>query len=403
MYTVKEIDEKLYNEFNKNITTYNLFQTLGMTNSRKFNYGRVKFLGFYEKEVLKGTTQLLIEKIPYIGKKMGTSIKGMNIEFTEEQLKSCAEGLKKYLKENGFLLFRMDLPVAYKTFDREFHIQKIDDFDFPVDGKIQEKLINAGFKEFFIDDNYTGRSPQWSMLVDTSSETVINKQMNRSVKRGIKDAIKYGVELKKIDDVFQKDEIEQERFIDIFYKLHKKNADINQIDVMAPKYYENLFKNSPNLQLFLVKLNTNLFLKTTTENLEQKDNAKNQKMFDLANKLQKEEKEYIYIVGHISGFFNKLGYDLFTGLDYDYRDLGAKEFLMQEIFLFSNKKDIKYYDFWGILGNPIKSDPMYPIYTFKKKFSNIIVQYPGFWDIYTNRFMYLVFNRYLKYRYKKNH
>lgn len=403
-YQILELDALEYEEFNQKIPTYSLFQTYNFTKSRKYNYDDVKIVGLYEEGVLKATTQILIEKIPYIGKKMGTSIKGINIDFRDQYLlQEFQIHMQKYLKENNFLIFRFDLPIAYKLKNRDFQeLGGNEKITFPVDEKIKEKLKRAGFSEFFVDENYMGRSPQYSMLVETSDPEKIISQFNRSVKRAIKTAEKYSLEVNRIEDPLAKNSFGK-KYLEIFYDLHTKNAEQNQINVLPYQYYENLFTASKDLSLFLVKINCQKFLATSKIELEKKPNLRITKLVEKVKTAVENKKEEIYIVGHISGFYNKIGHDLFTGLDYTFKDLGSKEMLMKYIFDYSNQNSIEYYDFWGILGRLDENSPMLPIYNFKKKFSNIIVQYPGFWDIYTNKFLYKLFVKYTKIKYlRKN-
>lgn len=401
---ILEISKDEYENFNKKIPTYNLFQKYDFSMSKKYNYEDVKMLGLFIDEKLEATTQILIENIPYIKKKMGSSIKGINIDFNNEKLLELfKKSMKNYLKHNNFLLFRVDFPVAYKLMNRDFNDLTIEEEkkrNFPVDKNIKTKLKNSGFTEFFVSKNYMGRSPQYSMLVQTTSTDIIKKQMNRSVKRAIKIAEKYELNIEMIEKPLNNFDTSQ-NYLNIFYDLHKKNAAKNNINILPYEYYENLFQSTDNLKLFLVSIDTANFLKVCEEEVKQKENSRNIEMLKIATKQNETGQRKIYIVGHISGFYNKLGYDLFTGLDYKFKELGSKEALMNYIFEYASSIGIENYDFWGILGELDNNSPMLPIYNFKKKFSNTIVQYPGFWDIYTNKLLYKIFVKYSKRKYSK--
>lgn len=391
---IREIEKLEYEKFNSQCISYSFFQTSDYSVSRLSNYEDVKLVGLFKDNELIGTTQMLFETIPYINKKMITSIKGINIDFTnDEYLSFFQESMKKYLKENNGLLFRFDIPIGYRLYDAEFKELKeiYNNETFIVQKDIKENLKKANMSQFFIDKNYMGRSPQYSMLVNTKSVEGIENQMNRSVKRAIKTAQKYGLEVEVLEQP-------TDDKLKIFYELHSKNAKRNNINIQEYDYYKNMFSKSSDMKLFLVKINNNDFIKLAQTEYDKSESKKNKKILDLA--LTKEDEE-VYILGHVSSFFNKVGYDLFTGLDYDYKDLGSKEFVMKSIFEYANNNNIDYYDFWGILGRLDKDDPMYPIYTFKKKFSNIIVEYPGFWDIYTNKILYKIFVKYSKIKYFK--
>lgn len=413
-YKVREISVEEYENFNHEIPTYSLFQTSDYSFSRRANYDDVKLLGLTRDGKIVGTTQLLIESLPIFNLKLGTSIKGVNIDFeNEEILRNFFVEMKSYLKRNKFLSFRFDLPIALEVMNSKFEKYSEEElkemnFTFPYDPDIQTKLEKAGFQEFFIDENYMGRSPQYSMLVDTKTEEKIYSQMNRSVRRGIKTTKKYGVQIETIEDALEYDE-DGHCYLEIFYELHQKNADINNINIHPLDYYKRLFQSTKDVKLFLVSVDTEEFMEITRKELEENDTEKNQRLFDLAvskyeekNELNERNKK-IYFIAHVSGFYNKTGYDLFTGLDYDFRELGGKDALMEHIFLYSNQIGVDYYDFWGILGRIDDDDPMMPIFNFKKKFSNIVVRYPGFWDIPTNKLLYSLFKLRAKRNYKSRH
>ncbi len=384
---IREIDISKYDEFNKN---YDLFQSSSIVLSRNYNYDSVKFLGLFDGEELKGTTHILLEKIPYFNKYMGTAIKGPFIDFNDESIiKSFNEAMKEYLKDNNILFFRFDLAIASEFYDGDFNeIETIEDFN--CDKDIRRKLSSSSYINFDLGKLYMGRSPQVSMLVDLKDSETISKQLNRSVKRGIKLAKQVGIEVIKTNK--SSDDIEE------FYKLHELNAKRNNISVMDISYYNELLK-SKDIDLYLVKINKDTLLSYANEKYEANQSNKNKQLLDLANNYNED-----YILSHISGSYNNLAYDMFTGFDYTYKDLGVKEYLMETIFLNCLEKNIRYYDFWGIVGDKeAKDDAMYPIYLFKKKFSNIIVKYPGFWDITSNKFLYKIFISLYKLRYKIKH
>ncbi|MFV0289075.1 MAG: lipid II:glycine glycyltransferase FemX [Mycoplasmatales bacterium] len=391
---VKEITFAEYEEFNKQLPNYNLFQTTQITQIRNINYDDVKILGLFAEEKIIGTIQLLIEIIPYFKKKMGITIKGLNFDVTNKTILSeFKEAMQSYLKKNNFLFFRIDLNIAVNFYNAEFELLEQKDAlpNFPYDNNLKEKLRQSSYLEVKIDPNYMGRSPQWSMLVDTKDEETIKKQFNRSVKRAIKTAKEIGIEIIKSN--------KSSTDIQEFYRLHKLNAQKNQIGVMNLDYYQKLCECS-NINLYLVKINKDKFLEYATIKYAGSNTPKNKELLTLAQKYIDKE----VVLGHLSGMYNNIGYDMFTGLNYDYKTLGLKEALMEFIFLDAAQNKISYYDFWGIVaGKEYKNDPLYPIYLFKKKFSNIIVEYPGFWDISTNPFMYKIFMYLYKKRYQKKH
>lgn len=391
---IKEIDYNQYENFNNKFGYDNVFQSAEMTKVRKVNYEDVKVLGLFDHNQIIGTTQILIEVIPYINKKIGTSIKGLNFDISNVKLlTSFNVAMKQYLKENNFLFFRTDLNVATNFYDGEFNLleEKQNPINFPYDKNIRKKMEESGYEEFYIDSNYMGRSPQWSMIIDTANQEVIKSQFNRSVKRAIKLAHEIGVEVIKTN----KSEVD----IEEFYKLHKLNANKNNINIMDINYYKELF-TCPYINLYLVKINKKIMLEYTTKKYESNPSAKNEKLLNQAKNYTENE----YVLAHVSSMKGDIGYDMFTGLNYEYKDLGTKECLMEFILQDALENDIMYYDFWGIVaGKQYDKDPLYPIYLFKKKFSNIIVEYPGFWDIYTNKYLYKLFIKLYKIRYKRRH
>lgn len=384
---IREIDISKYDKFNE---SYDLFQSSSLVLSRNYNYDSVKFLGLFDGEELIGTTHILLEKIPYFNKYMGTAIKGPYINFNDENIIKCFnQAMKEYLKLNNILFYRFDLSIANEFCDGEFNkIEEIEDFAYDKDIRI--KLNSSSYINFDLGKLYMGRSPQVSMLVDLKDNETILKQLNRSVKRGIKLAKQAGVEVIKTNKT-PKD-------IEEFYKLHELNAKKNNISVMDINYYKELLK-CEDIDLYLVKINKDILLSYAKEKYESNPSNKNKNLLDLAENYNED-----YILGHISGSYNNLAYDMFTGFDYTYKDLGVKEYLMETIFLNCLDKNIRYYDFWGIVGDKeATNDEMYPIYLFKKKFSNIIVKYPGFWDVTSNKFLYKIFIFIYKLRYKIKH
>ncbi len=371
------ISAEEYAEMSKSFSSYNFFNSSQMGLAREFSYEEVKFIGLIKDDVVIATSHLLIESLPKLNFKVASCIKGINIDYeNKEHLKLFNIELKKYLKKEKIVYFRFDPNVIYGLADGNYD-------NFKVVCNVRDNLLTCGYKRFYIDEHYFGRSPQVSMLVDIE-DYKFKDNYNRSVKRGIKQAIDYGCVVKKSDKSLAD--------IKKFYELHSLNAKLSEISVMPLEYYLDFIeKNFNGVNLYFVEVKKQqLLLK-----LEGRDKFK-QLVDELKNK-----DETITVIGHLVGFDKKTSYDLFTGMDYLFNFLGAKELLMDGIFSDLAKGDVKAFDFWGIPEKAIDNDKMSNVYTFKQKFSNKIVYYPGYYDVVANGFKYRLAVVAMKYKHKK--
>lgn len=395
---IKIIDEKIYEQFNQQNAYYNFFQNSKLACARKYLYSQVLILGCYQEEELVATTLLLLEKLPKVNYYIANVIMGVNIDYTnQELLKFYAKQMKQFMKKQNVIYTRFDFDV-YKNQCKQDYSEAEFDLDLiHIDG-FDSKLVSSGFKQIVSSYDYFGKSPQWSMITDTSTSEIISKQLNRSVKRGIKDSKKYGCEAVCIKDVFAKDELYDKTYLEIFYDLHNLTAKTSNFKPFDIQYFETMTKNCKDqVFIYLVKVDTEILKSQLTLQLEKKQNKR---ISDALKIVENCKLPYFYVVGHMSALFNKVGYDLFTGLNYEFGFLGAKELVYESIFETCLEYNIKYYDYWGIVGLPDEKHVMYPIYKFKSKFSQIIIQKHGFFDLYPNKFNYDALNLIMKLRKK---
>lgn len=398
---IKQITEATYEQFNIKNEHYNFFQTAKNARARTSIYEEVQLLGLYVNEELVATTLLLIEHLPRINAKVGYVIMGIVIDYTRQDLLDrYVVEMKEYSKLQKLLYIRYDFDIYTEQFDRDFNPTAIDPQINHCTG-IADILTTAGFKFKPIAYDYFGRSPQWTMITYTNDQESINKQINRSVKRGIKTAKNAGCEIACFENANDLDPLYNKSYLEIFYDLHLNTAKHSDFVPANFNYFKAMYdENDPNVKIYLVKLKKDAFLTYAREQVAKKDSPKNQQLMTLAESITQ---EYIYITAHMSAFYNRTGFDLFTGLNYSYNAISPKELIMEQIFSDCLELKILNYDYWGIIGKVDEEHYMHSIYKFKSKFSNVIIHKPGFYDLYNNKLEYLAITKLMDLRSKLKH
>ena len=75
----------------------------------------------------------------------------------------------------------------------------------------------------------------------------------------------------------------------------------------------------------------------------------------------------------------------------DYLNLQPAYSIHYEMMKYAADNGYKYYNFYGISGNLVESDPMYGVYQFKKGFGGVVVELMGEFDYAVNKPLYFLY------------
>ena len=317
--------------------------------------------------------------------------------------------IKKFAKKEKALFVKIDPDIKLHDLDSDGNIL----------GNSNEKLVDylkmLGYKHKGFNTEFVNEQPRFTFRLDIDKEMEeVYKNIHPTTRKILNKGNQYNLNLYKgtIDDISK------------FYETMKDTASRESLHLTPIQYYKNFYsilnKNKMS-DLYVVEVDIHDLIITYEKNLEylelelknmddpkykNKEKQENLKK-DLITKIDKVKKEIDFIntikQDHIilsSIITVKYGNKVWTvhgGNSNILRELNSNYLLYYEIIKDANKEGYKIVDFFGTSGiaNPDKSNPIFGIHSFKKRFGGEYTEFIGEFDLIIHKYLYLCYKKLL--------
>ncbi len=394
-----ELEENEYRNFLDKSPQRTFMQTPEMGKIREKSGWNVVYLGVKEDGKIVAAS-MFTSLTRRFGKKEYYAPRGLLLDYqNKELLNFFTDNLKKYVKEHGGYVFRIDPYVINKERNGAGEVLEngVDNHE------IIESLLSLGYKK--VPDNKM-KQVKWMYVLDVKdkSEEEILNNMKANTRNTIKKTLKNGIEIK---------ELTKEEIID-FYNIMKETSERKGFGIRSLSYYESLydaFKPRDEIKFMLTRLNLTHHIQTLEREKEEKirernalsDNIHNdgkrknidfdietiEKRIAKAEEIRKEKGEVINLSSSMFMLTKPEVIYLTSGNYEEYMFYNSQYLIQWEMIKYAIENGFDRYNFYGITGNFDKNDKDYGIYQFKTGFNGYVEELIGEYA-YPTSFIYYV-------------
>ena len=348
---------------------------------------------------IKAACLALKKQVPFINKNYYYSPRGFLIDYSDfDTLKEFTEAIKKYLRENNGIYFKIDPAIIYEEIDKDAN---------PInDGNnnyhLYNQLIDLGYRHKGFNKLFENNQPRYTFRIDTTKPfSDIEKNMNKSFLKKVKKSYYYELEITHNYDN------------DKFYELMNNIANKDNFSGNSKKMhdtFDKVFKKSEMVEYFTIKIYPDKILDKVKKELEQlrndieKGNLSQAKVNDAKEKIPRLEKDIAkfepyagkYPEGIISLIqicpkTSKGMWMLYIGND----DLATYTFAVNrdyyEAVKYASENNLEFLDLFGTVGDPHTKESNYAgIHEYKSNLGGTYIEFIGEFDLVTNNFWYKV-------------
>lgn len=340
---------------------------------------RTELVGLWRKTALVGVAALIAWKTPF-GYEY-ECLQGPVLDYSDTTLVTeAALELRNYVKQQGGLSLRLQPPVVLATGVDHQHMQ-----DDPQGEAAIQAILRAGFRLVPTRLTDSGdKFQRWfytkALAPGVNAEELL-ASYNAKTRRGVRSALKYGVEVVEVTDP---DELGE------FAQLMVATGDRRQFNGRDEAFYRQFFElfERPQARFWLARVDAvRLRADTQTELTEidkrlrqATDDAKRRKLQDqragLERRLAALPADAAY-VSLASGIFMFIGHDVvyfLGGSDKTYGFLNAPYLLQHYALTQAAAQGARQYDFYGTNGTFNGKDDQEGVYQFKLGFQGQLEQ-----------------------------
>lgn len=340
---------------------------------------RTELVGLWRKTALVGVAALIAWKTPF-GYEY-ECLQGPVLDYSDDDLVTeAASELRQYVKRQGGLSLRLQPPVVLATGVDHQHMQ-----DDPQGEAAIQAILRAGFRLVPTRLTDSGdKFQRWfytkALAPGVSAEELL-ASYNAKTRRGVRSALKYGVEVVEVTDP---DELGE------FAQLMVATGDRRQFNGRDEAFYRQFFElfERPQARFWLARVDavrlradTQAELTEIDKRLKQTvDDAKRRKLQDQRAGLERRlaalpaDAAYVPLA---SGIFMFVGHDVvyfLGGSDKTYGFLNAPYLLQHYALTQAAAQGARQYDFYGTNGTFNGKDDQEGVYQFKLGFQGQLEQ-----------------------------
>lgn len=359
---------------------------------------RIHHLGLFDGDKLCATALLLEKKILYYS--TFYCPRGFIADYDDSDLlKKMIDELKKYVKKNHGLYFRIDPDIILNQLNEDGEIIRYNDDSL----KMIEYLKSNGAKHKGYTIRFAESSlPRFTFRISVKeSEEEIQKRMHPKTRKVFRNGMPEGISVYKGngDDVRA------------FHDTMKETAIRKKLLLEPLKFFMDFYTilNSHDMSdIYVAKADINTIissyndkidsLKKDKEKLLLKPNAKTaNRISEMDNQLSKLEREYtelenyhnqqIILSSVITAKFNDKVWLIHGGNKDCLQFLNANYHLYYSIMMDAKKEGYETVDFFGSEGKIDKNSDLYGIYLFKSRFGGDFDEFIGEFDFITRPLM----------------
>lgn len=389
-----ELTAKEFDEFASSHELSNYHQSSNYaTLMSKCGYDH-KYLGYKNASgILTGATLLLIKKIKHVFK-YAYAPKGFLIDYKNKALvEHFTKAIKDYAQANKIIFIKLNPEIPTYKYINKYDKQELDNI-------VVKNILSAnGYVKLKDNIYFESILPRFNAILDLKkynkrniSKTHRNK-INNSVRKGLEIEI---TNKNKIKDVYPFIEKKKIRRNLIYYKNYfQLFSENNEADIFLVRInYDLYLNNSKNIfeveQEKNKKLTDRLFKNNTEENLKKKmvsDNLLTTYKNDIINATYSINSPEKYIAGAFCIKHKNHVHIVISGYNELYGNMNANYFLHNEIFKYYKDK-FDYIDLNGITGDFSTTNPYYGLNEFKLGFNPNVYEFIGEYDLVINDKLY---------------
>ena len=409
MKFITDIDINEYEDFVLNSNKSHFMQSHYFGEIMKYKNFTPYYVGLKENDKLVATALLLKKKL------LGNYCyfycpRGYIIDYSNYKLlNTFTNYIKKFAKKNKALFVKIDPDVKLHDLDQDGNVL----------GNSHEKLVDylkmLGYKHKGFNTEFVNEQPRFTFRLDINkSLDDIYKNIHPTTRKILNKGNQYHLNMYKgsIED------------IPIFYETMKDTAVREHLHLTPMEYYKNFYAilNKQNMSdLYIVEVDIHDLIITYEKNLEylelelknlddpkykNKEKQENIKK-DLINKIDKTkkeidfihtiEKEHIILSSIITVKYGDKVWTIHGGNSNILRELNSNYLLYYQIIKDAHEEGYKIVDFFGTSGiaNPDKSNPIFGIHSFKKRFGGEYTEFIGEFDLVIHKLMYYAYKKLL--------
>lgn len=409
MKFITDIDINEYEDFVLNSNKSHFMQSHYFGEIMKYKNFTPYYVGLKENDKLVATALLLKKKL--IGNYCYFYCpRGYIIDYSNYKLlNTFTNYIKKFAKKNKALFVKIDPDVKLHDLDQDGNAL----------GNSHEKLVDylkmLGYKHKGFNTEFVNEQPRFTFRLDIDkSLDDIYKNIHPTTRKILNKGNQYHLNMYKgsIEDIPK------------FYETMKDTAVREHLHLTPMEYYKNFYAilNKQNMSdLYIVEVDIHDLIITYEKNLEylelelknlddpkykNKEKQENIKK-DLINKIDKTkkeidfihtiEKEHIILSSIITVKYGDKVWTIHGGNSNILRELNSNYLLYYQIIKDAHEEGYKIVDFFGTSGiaNPDKSNPIFGIHSFKKRFGGEYTEFIGEFDLVIHKLMYFAYKKLL--------
>lgn len=394
--TVREITKDDFNTFSHTHILKNMYQSVEYATLMERNDYKSMFVGGFEDSTIVAGGLILIKNIGTF--KYGYSPRGFLIDYSDsERLNDFTKKLQNFLSKKNIVFVKINPEVTYAL------VNNVGEKRINTNNKyIIDTLESLGYKKLKDNLYFESLLPKYNPiinLVNYNSNTI-----SESLKNKIEHGSKKGIELVE-------GSVEDMTKIYEFFK-NKIEKTINYFE----DYYT-IYNDKDMMDLLLLNINNNEYLKTIKEEYEKESEVNNKaniefqknpgnntlyeekmrsdkKMSDLNNeitiitdKLQRNILHETFAGALVIKYHNR-AYLLISGFDKNFDIINPNDILYHKMIEKYKNEGYRFFDLNGIAGDFSDTNPYKSLNEFKLQFNPSIFEYIGEFDLVINKPVY---------------
>lgn len=388
----QEITEKEYRTFWENHPLKTFLSAPEIAKLREKENWETNYVGVKEGKKLIAATMLLSHE-RHFHKKEFYSPRGYLLDWNNKDcITFFTEELKKYIKEKGGYIFRVDPYIIERQRDIDGNI--VED---GVDNRDSVKhLESLGFHRTPIEDT---EQVVWMFSLDLEGKTEeeILKEMKPNTRNQIKKMEKFGITVKEISYE------ELPRFQNIMVETgERKGFKVRKLSYFQEMY--KLFHDKEEVKYFITELDLKKYVdgleKEKKEKIDKKNSLSDAKYNDGAKKnleneiasfekriaeskeiMEKTGKEVITLSGSMFMLIKPEVIYLSSGNYEEYMKFNSQYLIQWELIKYGIENGFKKHNFYGIPANINEHPKDYGIYEFKRGFNGYVEELIGEFEL----------------------
>lgn len=384
MKFIDNLEKEEYENFVKSYAKTHFLQSYYWGQASKTRGLIPHYVGIKENDKLVATA-LLLEKKLLFGYTHFYIPRGYIIDYNNiELLTLFTNEIKKYTKKRKSLYFKIDPDIKLHNIDKDAKV--IDDNE--NNYELVENLKKIGFKHEKLNLYFENMQPRFTFRVPISDDTeTIRKRYSKSVLRWIKQADKYGVEVK----IGDKEDLKE--FIRLM-KMTEKRQGFYSHDANFYEPLYDLFSEENHIHLYMASIDLEHVYKTLNEEIETCEDEEKKKK--LTSRLEfykglKYKDNKINVSSYVNICYGDKSWYLYGANDMNFKDTFANYKLFDFQIQKSKEFGMKIFDEFGTIGDPNSTRSVAGLHEFKKKFGGEYTEFIGEFTYVTKPFMNFIF------------